>query len=125
MELFLSLNGRIGRGKWWLATIILTIAIIILTFIIIAMMSGSFESSLDPVTGMPPIGTLLLIYIPSLLSIWPSICISGRRYHDRNKSAWWLMIAFIPLIGAIWMIIELGFLRGTEGSNDFGQDPLG
>lgn len=124
MELFLSLNGRIGRGKWWMATIILTIIILVLTFAMMAIFSDSLMANLDPVTGMPPIGTLLLIYIPSLLSIWPSICISGKRYHDRNKSAWWLMIAFIPLIGAIWMIIELGFLRGTEGSNDYGSDPL-
>ena len=124
MNLFFSLNGRIGRGKWWLASIIMTIVVMVLTFGLIAMMSDAFTANLDPVTGMPPIGTLLLIYIPSILSIWPSICISGKRYHDRNKSAWWLMIAFIPLIGAIWMLIELGFLRGTEGSNDYGEDPI-
>ena len=124
MELFLSLNGRIGRGKWWLATIILTIVIIILTLIMTVILADTIAANLDPLTGIPSLGTLFLIYIPSLLSIWPSICISGKRYHDRNKSAWWLMIAFIPLIGAIWMLVELGFLKGTEGSNDFGSDPL-
>ena len=29
----------------------------------------------------------------------------------------------IPIIN-IWVIIDLGFLRGTEGSNRFGDDPI-
>lgn len=29
-----------------------------------------------------------------------------------------------PIIGAIWLLIELGFLRGTVGDNQFGADPV-
>ena len=33
------------------------------------------------------------------------------------------MINFVPIIG-FWALIENGFLRGTEGKNRFGEDPL-
>ncbi len=57
---------------------------------------------------------LLFIYIAGL-------AIGIRRYHDRNKSAWWLLLSLIPLVGGLWMFIELGFLKGTEGPNGYGN----
>jgi uncharacterized membrane protein YhaH (DUF805 family) len=29
------------------------------------------------------------------------------------------------LVVLIWFLIELGFLRGTQGQNQYGPDPLG
>jgi len=120
MDLFLSLNGRIGRGKWWLGFIILFIVQIVLMGILGAM--GMLE--IDPVTLAPTSSYWISLLLLTIITIWPSICIYGKRFHDRNKSAWWIMIAFVPIIGALWLLIECGFLRGTEGSNDFGQDPI-
>ncbi|MGH6969799.1 MAG: hypothetical protein ACREEL_09310 [Stellaceae bacterium] len=31
----------------------------------------------------------------------------------------------ISIVGGIWLLIELGFQRGTSGVNRFGPDPLG
>lgn len=121
MDLFLSLNGRIGRMQFWIGFVGLIILSIVLQFI----MAGiGFSTEVDPETLELPSGFWIAFLIPILVTLWPSICIYGKRYHDRNKSAWWMMIAFIPLIGVIWMIVELGFLKGTEGSNDYGPDPL-
>ncbi len=47
-----------------------------------------------------------------------------KRYHDRNKSGWWVLIVFVPVIGGLWYLIECGFLRGTPGPNNYGPDPL-
>jgi hypothetical protein len=44
-----------------------------------------------------------------------------KRFHDRDKSGWWVLIWLIPIIGAIWLLIELGFLKGTPGPNRFGS----
>ncbi|MBF0106905.1 MAG: DUF805 domain-containing protein [Deltaproteobacteria bacterium] len=52
------------------------------------------------------------------------ITVNIRRWHDRNKSGWWVLLALIPIIGGILTIIELGFLKGTNGPNRFGDDPL-
>lgn len=45
---------------------------------------------------------------------------SGKRLHDRDKSAWWLLLAFIPVVGWFFLFIELAFLKGTSASNDYG-----
>ena len=55
----------------------------------------------------------------------PAIILYAKRWHDRDKSGWWSLIVLIPGIGGIWMLIELGFLRGTAGPNRFGSDPNG
>jgi uncharacterized membrane protein YhaH (DUF805 family) len=67
---------------------------------------------------MLPLGILLLI------TLWPSLALYAKRWHDRGKSGWWSLIMLIPIIGGIWMLIELGFLRGTDGPNRFGNDRL-
>ncbi|HKU71128.1 MAG TPA: DUF805 domain-containing protein [Burkholderiales bacterium] len=58
-------------------------------------------------------------------ALWPLLALQTKRWHDRDKSAWWLLVNFIPYIGILWVIIECGVLRGTEGANRFGPDPLG
>ena len=55
---------------------------------------------------------------------WISLAVQVKRWHDRDKSAWWLLMNFVPFIGAIWVLVECGFLRGTEGQNNYGPDPL-
>ena len=49
-----------------------------------------------------------------------SLAIQVKRWHDRNKSGWWVLIGLIPLIGGIWALIETGFLAGDDGENRFG-----
>jgi uncharacterized membrane protein YhaH (DUF805 family) len=59
-----------------------------------------------------------------LVLLWPLLAIEAKRWHDRDKSAWWLLINLIPIIGPIWALVECGFLRGTTGLNRYGPDPL-
>lgn len=62
----------------------------------------------------------LVLYIPF---IWTSLAIAVKRWHDRDKSGWWILIGIIPLIGPIWQFVETGCLRGTMGRNQYGSDP--
>lgn len=59
----------------------------------------------------------------NLLLLWPAIAISAKRWHDRDKSAWWVLVALIPLVGWLWMLVDNGFRRGTPGPNRFGAAP--
>ena len=65
-----------------------------------------------------PIDSLSDIF--SFLTLWPGIAVSVKRLHDRGRSAWFLLILLIPVIGAFWLLIELGILPGTSGPNRFG-----
>jgi uncharacterized membrane protein YhaH (DUF805 family) len=52
----------------------------------------------------------------------PSLAVGVRRLHDIGKSGWMWLIAFIPLAGAIWLLIL--FCEDSEpGSNNWGDNP--
>jgi len=42
-----------------------------------------------------------------LIILLPSLAVTVRRLHDVGKSGWMMLIAFIPLIGVIWLLILL------------------
>jgi uncharacterized membrane protein YhaH (DUF805 family) len=119
-ELFFSLEGRIGRGKWWLGILLLFIA----QLVVFGTLAFFGLYSIDPAQEMTLSAALVQLAV-SIVFIWMSVCLGGKRYHDRDKSAWWMLIVLIPIIGWLWQIIELGLLKGTEGPNRFGPDPVG
>jgi uncharacterized membrane protein YhaH (DUF805 family) len=79
-------------------------------------------SILDVATGRYDLESGLGLFsgIFALVALIPSIIVYIKRFHDRDKSGWWVLIALIPIIGALWILIELGFLKGTPGPNRFG-----
>ena len=94
--------------------------------VVFAAILGSAAISSDPQAALQSVGAiggiiLLVIYV---LALWIGLAIAVKRWHDRNKSAWWILIAFVPVVGALWYLIECGFLKGTTGPNKFGSDPL-
>ncbi|MDB6117012.1 MAG: hypothetical protein JWO08_793 [Verrucomicrobiaceae bacterium] len=52
------------------------------------------------------------------------IIIQVKRWHDLDKSGWWVLFNFLPFIGGIITFINCGCLKGTKGPNRFGDDPL-
>jgi len=46
-----------------------------------------------------------------------------RRLHDLNKSGWFCLIALVPYINILFSIYVL-FFKGTDGPNQYGEDPL-
>jgi uncharacterized membrane protein YhaH (DUF805 family) len=66
------------------------------------------------------IGALGLLY--TLAVLLPSIAVGVRRFHDVDKGGWWLLIALVPLIGAIVLLV-FTVMEGTRGDNRFGPDP--
>ncbi|MBT7452217.1 MAG: DUF805 domain-containing protein [Rhodospirillaceae bacterium] len=101
---YFSIAGRSSRKQFWYFNLVGFIPYNVFTFWAMA------SESIFP--------ALLL-----LLVTWPFFCMGVRRWHDRDKSGYWTLIILIPLIGGIWQLFELGFLKGTEGSNEYGEDP--
>jgi uncharacterized membrane protein YhaH (DUF805 family) len=132
LETFTSFDGRIPRKTFWLGLLVLMIVSWILQMILFAVLGGSMMD-IDPnatpeaaaAAAQTAMSSMMLPFgILFLITLWPSLAIYAKRWHDRNKSGWWTLIMLIPVIGAIWMLIELGFLRGTEGDNGYGADPI-
>ena len=66
-------------------------------------------------------GPLLLIF--SLAMIIPGLAVGVRRLHDTDRSGWWLLIGFVPLVGGIVLLVFM-IMSGTRGPNRFGADPI-
>lgn len=71
-----------------------------------------------------------LIHVPALTSLYslvvlcPSLALLVRRLHDIGKNWPWIFITFIPLVGAIWMIVLL-CQDSAPGENTYGPNPKG
>ena len=106
---YVGFSGRASRSEFWywvLFTVLVGIVASIIDF-------GVLSSDASPISS-----------IWSLVTFLPSLAMGVRRLHDTDRSGWWWLIAFIPLIGFIVLIVFWCF-EGTRGPNRFGPDPLG
>ena len=110
-QICFSFKGRIGRGTWWLLQLLIAIIIVIL-------------EEVDPELFDPDSLKVSHYLITLLVLAWIYLAVNAKRWHDRNKSAVWILFTLIPIIGQIWTVVELGFLGGTKGHNRFGPDPV-
>lgn len=114
---YITFSGRAARSEmWWfvLFSVIGSVVLGIVDSVVFGMMSGGMMSG-----NMGLLGGLF-----SLVMICPSISVAVRRLHDTNRSGWWYWIVFVPLVGVI-VLIFFFVSKGTDGPNDFGDDPLG
>jgi uncharacterized membrane protein YhaH (DUF805 family) len=63
---------------------------------------------------------LLVIYALAILV--PSLAVQVRRFHDQDKSGWFILLGFIPAVGGLIVLVFM-CLPGTPGSNQYGPDP--
>jgi uncharacterized membrane protein YhaH (DUF805 family) len=127
--LFTSFEGRINRKPFWLGFLALIAAQWSVGLLLFAAVGLSLVHGADPVMSpgdlilLKILGVLLPLAV-ALVFLYPSVAIYTKRWHDRGKSGWWMLILFIPLLGFIWFLVECGFLPGTKGPNQYGDDPL-
>ena len=121
-DLLFGFQGRVNRAKWWLVAL----SVFVVEMIVFAAIAGGAAMSGDPQEIASAIGPIAggVIFVMVVLATWIHIAVAVKRYHDRNKSGWWVLIVFLPVIGGLWYLIECGFLRGTPGPNTYGPDPL-
>ncbi len=126
-----SYSGRIGRRDYWIGFAIIFAILIVLFSFFSAYFSSTGGDSTDRV----------FTYLLFTLFLWVHFSVTVKRLHDLNRPTWhYIFYGLLPLflmmmviyptlsfIGfAIWLWTKyrLGFIRGTEGPNDYGPDPL-
>lgn len=113
-----SFRGRSGRAAYWLVAVY-QLGIVLLLVLLTGFVAGS-----APEAAQQENYPLLVVWlIGGLVFAWMGVAASVRRWHDRDKSAWWLLVGGVPVIGPIWVFVELGCLAGTPGGNRFGPPP--
>ncbi|WP_317191205.1 DUF805 domain-containing protein [Hymenobacter sp. BT523] len=106
-------SGRARRKEYWM-------------FVLFQLIFGIVAMTLDSMLGLAiaplPYGYIYVLF--SLAMLLPGLSLAVRRLHDVNKSGLFLLIAFIPLVGAIWLLV-LMCTEGTPGDNQYGPNPKG
>ena len=110
-ENYCNFEGRAPRSEYW-------------WFALFAVLLGIVTSIIDGILGtVTANGIGLISSIASLALIIPSIAVAVRRLHDTDRSGWFYLLNFIPIIG--WIVLIIFFVQqGTNGRNRFGDDPL-
>ncbi len=110
--LLFSTQGRISRSQFFWGQVFVTVLAGVFFLLLIFILSppdlsGAFASA------------VLLLHL-ILLSSWPMLALATKRCHDRDKSGWYQLLNFVPLLN-IYYTIEMLFFRGSEGTNRYGN----
>jgi uncharacterized membrane protein YhaH (DUF805 family) len=144
VHLLTGFSGRIRRRDFWIGLGLLLIIEIALSFGFAGLMRPTGATELERAT----------MWFALAILLWGSAVLIVKRLHDRDKSALWYPVfglgpvvayelgvefssnisnqlsaaqgAFWLLSAALWVwaIVELGFMKGTQGPNRYGPDPL-
>ncbi|HDV0904897.1 TPA: DUF805 domain-containing protein [Vibrio fluvialis] len=135
--LLFSFQGRIGRQTYWIWNVCYYLAIVSVIVLLNRWLPGLAPYVL-------PLFMLLILV--------PDLAVTAKRWHDRDKSSWWLLLNVPLVIGRMtvpigeasmtttpnvldtgislaallcgsWILIECGFLAGSDGANRFGKAP--
>jgi uncharacterized membrane protein YhaH (DUF805 family) len=101
-------RGRASRSEFWYWT---------LFNILVGLVAVTADYLLFPTNAWNPIETLTDIAL-----FLPSWAVAIRRLHDINRTGYWLLIALTGI--GIVLLIYWDCVKGTEGDNDYGPDPL-
>lgn len=92
---YVNFDGRAGRSEYWWF------------MLFIFLVSCAAASINDTVYGVVAFALLL-----------PHLAVASRRLHDLDKSAWWLLLGFVPI--ANLLLIVWFCMKGTDTANRFG-----
>ncbi len=105
-------EGRAKRREFWMF------------WLVIIIFQAIFYTLLTLVANVTGIGVVYWIFA-SILWLFllgmlvPMFGLMVRRLHDIGKKGTWIFIAFVPIVGSIWLLVLLA-TNSQEGANQFG-----
>jgi uncharacterized membrane protein YhaH (DUF805 family) len=107
---FAEFGGRSRRKEYWMFTLFNMAIAIVLTILSLVFRESGIAIIFSGIS-----------FIYFLAAFIPGLAVTVRRLHDSGKSAWWLLIALVPIIGLA--IIVLLALDSEPAANQYGPNP--
>jgi len=112
LKRYADFSGRSRRKEYWSFVLGIVVVAVLLAIVEgIVGLGGSVAGLYGPLTLLLVLGIIV-----------PSIAVQVRRFHDQDKSGWFVLLGLIPFVGGIIVLVFM-FLDGTKGPNRFGPDP--
>ncbi|MBN8872039.1 MAG: DUF805 domain-containing protein [Rhodospirillales bacterium] len=103
---YASFAGRAPRAEYW-------------WFVLFEILVQLAANMIDHALETTPPG--LVGPLASLALLLPALAVAARRLHDIDRSAWWLLLYLVPVVG--WLVLLVWHCtRGTRGPNRFGPE---
>jgi uncharacterized membrane protein YhaH (DUF805 family) len=109
LQKYVDFSGRARRAEYW-------------WFLLVNFLISVGLRIVDTILGTGEVNYGIISGLYSLAVLLPSLAVLARRLHDTGRSGWWMLIAIIPIIGAIILIIFT--IQDSEpGMNKYGANP--
>ncbi|HVN14070.1 MAG TPA: DUF805 domain-containing protein [Kineosporiaceae bacterium] len=106
---YADFTGRARRSEYW-------------WFVVFSIIVGIIASIIDSIIRTRwNNGYGLIQMLANLALIIPGLAVGARRLHDTGRTAWWLLIGLVPIVGYIVLLIF--FVQDSQGENQYGQSP--
>ena len=113
LKRYADFSGRSRRKEYWMFVLFQMLLLVPLVLIAMAL-DGDASGG-----GFFLIAVLGLYFLVFLI---PGLAVQVRRFHDQDKSGWFILLGFIPYVGGIILFVFM-CLEGTRGPNQYGSDP--
>ena len=113
-ELFFTSKGRLNHKYYIYRSIFLSLVLSVIQAVL------TFASN---TIGALELLFAVLLLVLGIFGVVASIMMLARRLHDLDLSGWWMLLLCVPLIN-LFFAIYFYFFKGTEGPNQYGDDPL-
>ena len=114
-ENYCNFEGRAPRSEYWWFELFAAL------LVIVTLVLDGFLGTYAVTSSGRMIGFINSIFLLAILL--PSIAVAVRRLHDTDRSGWFYLLIFVPIIGPVVLIVFF-IQQGTNGRNRFGDDPL-
>ena len=124
---YFGFRGRARRSEYWFFFLLMSIPMMVfyfLTIVGVAVAQVAETSGGEP--GLPILAmvALLLMTLWNLFHVIPSLGLTVRRLHDTGRSAWYLLLTLIPMVGPVIFLVFM-CLDSQPGVNKYGYNPKG
>lgn len=118
LKRYADFQGRSRRKEYWMF-VLLQILLLVPLILFVTLFAAPPSDSADPFGS---VAALVVLGIYFLVFFIPGLAVQVRRFHDQDKSGWFILLGFIPYIGSLVLLVFM-CLEGTRGPNRFGPDP--
>lgn len=110
LKKYADFDGRARRTEYW-------------TFFLFNLIIGLVLGFIEGIVGIAPESEQSILAILYTLAVLvPGLAVGVRRLHDTGRSGWWLLIAFVPILGAIILLV-FSLQDSQPGNNLYGPNP--
>jgi len=118
-------TGRLSRPGYWevlLSVLLVDVALVVGRMFVA---DGGLPGGVGPSSELSRALLGVIPWVLVIFTVWCVLAAAVKRLHDRGRTGFLILVALIPVIGWLWLLVDLFLLEGTEGRNRYGKVPHG